>query len=148
MSLISRRRKVPGGRRSQKLHSGKIRLTLALGHSCPRSPVAASAQLSSSNAEQPWKVGDAGRGMMQDVGCRVQDMRYGMWDARSGMWDDAGCGMWGAGCGMWGTGCRIWDIGHGVQDVGCWTQAGWPGIRCWPMWFGEPGSWAAMRGVI
>lgn len=141
MSLMARRRKVPGGRRSQKLHSGKVRLTLALGHSCPSSSVAASAQLSSSEAEQPWKVGDAGRGMRQDVGCRVQDMRYGMWDARSGMRGDAGCGMWGAGC-------RIWDTGHGVQDVGCRTQAGWPGIRCWPMWLGEPGSWAAMRGVI
>lgn len=81
MSLIPRRGKVIGGRHSQKLRSGKIWLTLALGHSCPRSPVAASAQLSGSKAEQPWKMWDAGCGMWDDAGCGMQDTGWLAWHA-------------------------------------------------------------------
>lgn len=117
MSLTSRRGKVTGGRRSQKLHSGKIWLALALGHSCPEAllqPQPNSPEL----AEQQWQMRDAGCGMWDDAGCGMQDMRYGMRDARCGMMQNVGRGMQDAGYGIWDAGCRTWDMGCRMWDAG------------------------------
>lgn len=59
MSLIPRRGKVTVGDGLRNYILERSGSLWHLGHSCPRSPVAAPAQLSSSEAEELWKMWDA-----------------------------------------------------------------------------------------
>lgn len=57
-------------------------------------------------------------GMKQDVGGRIQDMRYGRQDTRCGQWDDAGCEMHNAEQRLAGLACSAGPCGSGRLGAG------------------------------